>query len=73
LRRRGAGPASAAVHTHLKLDGLEAWAVEEALRLSHGNKSQAARLLGISRDTLYRKLQDSALHLSESRTQAGKS
>ena len=58
LRRRGAGPASPEVHTHLRLDGLEAWAVEEALRLSHGNKSQAAHLLGISRDTLYRKLRD---------------
>jgi len=73
LRRRTVGPASARVHTHLQLDELEAWAIEEALRLCHGNKSQAAHMLGISRDTLYRKLQGSALHLSESRTQAGKS
>jgi DNA-binding NtrC family response regulator len=55
LSRRAVGLASARVH-HLKLDELEAWAIEEALRLSHGNKSQAAHLLGISRDTLYRKL-----------------
>jgi DNA-binding NtrC family response regulator len=72
LRRWDVGPASARVHSHLKLDELEAWAIEEALRLSHGNKSQAAQLLGISRDTLYRKLQDLGLHLSGSRTQAGR-
>jgi len=69
LRRRAVGPASARVHTHLKLDDLEAWAIEEALRLSHGNKSQAAHMLGISRDTLYRKLQDRAPQLSGSRTE----
>jgi two-component system response regulator HydG len=40
----------------LKLEELEAWAIAEALRRSGGNKSEAAHLLGISRDTLYRKL-----------------
>jgi DNA-binding NtrC family response regulator len=70
LRRRGVGPASVRVHTHLKLDELEAWAIEEALRLTHGNKSQAAHMLGISRDTLYRKLQDLDPRLSGSRTQS---
>jgi len=69
LSRRAVGPASARVHSHLRLDELEAWAIQEALRLSHGNKSQAAHLLGISRDTLYRKLQDFAPRLSGSRTQ----
>jgi DNA-binding NtrC family response regulator len=73
LRRRNVGPASTPVHPHLRLDELEAWAIEEALRLSHGNKSQAAHRLGISRDTLYRKLQDRTLPLSESRTETSRS
>jgi two-component system response regulator HydG len=69
LRRRAVGPASMQVPPRLKLDELEAWAIEEALRLSHGNKSQAAQMLGISRDTLYRKLQDRTPQLSGFRTE----
>jgi DNA-binding NtrC family response regulator len=48
------GPANMPVN----LAHLEAWAIAEAIRQSHGNKSVAAHLLGISRDTLYRKLHD---------------
>ncbi len=43
-------------HQLLSLDKLEKFALEQALRESGGNKSKAADLLGISRDTLYRKL-----------------
>ncbi len=43
-------------HQVLALDKLEKFALEEALRESEGNKSKAAEMLGISRDTLYRKL-----------------
>jgi DNA-binding NtrC family response regulator len=73
LRRRGISPVkgtSDATHVPLKLDELEAWAIAEALRMSHGNKSVAAQILGISRDTLYRKLHDLGLHseLSDSQT-----
>jgi transcriptional regulator with PAS, ATPase and Fis domain len=42
----------------LNLGELEKWAIREALRRSRGNKSLAAQMLGISRDTLYRKLHD---------------
>ena len=58
FRRRGIvlGTAPDPGLPSLNLKELEAWAIPEALRRSHGNKSEAAHLLGISRDTLYRKL-----------------
>lgn len=40
----------------LSLDVLERVAIQQALRLSDGNRTRAASLLGISRDTLHRKL-----------------
>jgi len=43
-------------HQMLSLDKLEKYAFEQALRETSGNKSKAAEMLGISRDTLYRKL-----------------
>ena len=42
----------------LALDDMERVAIERALRLCQGNRTRAAALLGISRDTLYRKLRD---------------
>ena len=42
----------------LGLDQLERMAIQRALRLTHGNRRKAASLLGISRDTLYRKLRE---------------
>jgi len=40
----------------LSLEKVEKFAIENAIRQSEGNKSKAAELLGVSRDTLYRKL-----------------
>jgi DNA-binding NtrC family response regulator len=73
LHRRGihAGDrTSDATGVPLKLSDLEAWAIAEALRQTHGNKSMAAQVLGISRDTLYRKLHELGLpiELTDSQT-----
>jgi transcriptional regulator with PAS, ATPase and Fis domain len=35
---------------------MERLTIEQALRLAEGNRTKAASLLGISRDTLYRKM-----------------
>jgi len=40
----------------LAIDDLETWAILKALRQTAGNVSQAAKVLGISRDTLHTKL-----------------
>jgi DNA-binding NtrC family response regulator len=40
----------------LSMDQMERVAIQQALRVSAGNRTKAAGLLGISRDTLYRKL-----------------
>jgi two-component system response regulator HydG len=76
FKRRGAMRPAPAMGSEvsLRLDDLEAWAIREALRRSAGNKTEAAHLLGISRDTLYRKLQEITRlgNVSESRTASGK-
>jgi DNA-binding NtrC family response regulator len=57
LRRQGVrGPAGSRDDLPIKLSELEAWAIQAAFARAGGNKSRAANLLGISRDTLYRKL-----------------
>ncbi len=40
----------------MSMDRLEHFAIQQALRVCQGNRTKAASLLGISRDTLYRKL-----------------
>jgi transcriptional regulator with PAS, ATPase and Fis domain len=45
----------------LSMDQMEKLTIQRALRASGGNRTKAASLLGISRDTLYRKLRQYAL------------
>ena len=49
----------------LGLEQLEHMAIQRALRITHGNRRKAASLLGISRDTLYRKLREMEPELDE--------
>jgi len=50
-------PTSPIAHEAARLDDFEHLAIKRALESSHGNLTQAARALGISRSTLYRKVQ----------------
>jgi DNA-binding NtrC family response regulator len=64
LRHRApASPEASVAGLPLRLRELEMWAITEALKQAGGNKRRAAQILGISRDTLYRKLHE--LGLSE--------
>jgi two-component system response regulator HydG len=45
----------------MSLDQIEKQAIRNALRLNHGNREQAARMLGIGERTLYRKLREYGL------------
>jgi two-component system response regulator HydG len=39
------------------MDDIERWAIEETLKLTNGNREEAAKVLGIGARTLYRKLE----------------
>jgi DNA-binding NtrC family response regulator len=51
-------PPAKGVEQTVAIEPLERMAIGRALRLAEGNRSKAAALLGISRDTLYRKLRE---------------
>jgi transcriptional regulator with PAS, ATPase and Fis domain len=56
----GAGAAAPAGPAHLgeafSMEQMERLTIQQALRVSAGNRTKAASMLGISRDTLYRKM-----------------
>ena len=56
MRRSPATPAPPAVVGEKKLADISRAAIQQAVQDSRGNLSAAARQLGISRQTLYRKL-----------------
>ena len=56
-----AGPTMAITLAGMNLADLERKAIEETLASVHGNREQAARILGIGERTLYRKLKDYGL------------
>jgi two-component system response regulator AtoC len=56
-----AGPASVVGPLDAELRSAEKKAIERALRHAGGNRSLAARLLGVSRSTLYAKLEEHGL------------
>ena len=46
------------------LDAYEKRAIEQTLKLTNGNREEAARILGIGARTLYRKLEKYGIELS---------
>jgi two-component system response regulator HydG len=61
LTQRGVTAESLNVAAHpLSLEETERLAIERALRVCQGNRTRAAHILGISRDTLYRRLHEFA-------------
>lgn len=50
----GGGPVELIGRT---MDDIERWAIEETLKLTSGNREEAAKILGIGARTLYRKLE----------------
>jgi transcriptional regulator of acetoin/glycerol metabolism len=53
---QGTGPSAAYTNSPESLEKIELHAIQETIRHNHGNISAAARQLGVSRTTLYRKL-----------------
>jgi DNA-binding NtrC family response regulator len=62
LLNGGVQAVATALEHPLSMEQLEHVAIQRALRLSQGNRTRAASLLGISRDTLYRKMREFKLN-----------
>ena len=50
------GPGTLNLGDSFSMEQMERLTIQQALRVSGGNRTKAAGILGISRDTLYRKL-----------------
>lgn len=57
--------AQPALHRNFKLSDIETETITQALKHTQGNRSLAAELLGISRRTLQRKIQENQIHTDE--------
>ncbi len=57
LGEGGAAPRMGDLPPSLRMDELEPWAYRQALARTGGNRREAAKVLGVSEATLYRKLQ----------------
>ena len=71
-RRRGAASPTRAGPDHLlgkPLADIERWAIVETLKLTNGNREEAAKILGISPRTLYRRLDEYEGRLAANRRQ----
>ena len=64
--QRPLSPARTASPTHLTLDHTEETRIREAMRQTNGNKTEAAKILGYSRVTLWKKLKQLDLHTPSS-------
>jgi transcriptional regulator of acetoin/glycerol metabolism len=62
---RGTQPSAAYAISTESLEKIELHAIQETIRHNHGNISAAARQLGVSRTTLYRKLKQTGFLLPE--------
>ena len=58
---QGTAPSAAYANSMESLEKIELNAIQETIRHNHGNISAAARQLGVSRTTLYRKLKQTGL------------
>ena len=56
-------PAEPTIHAGLTIEDVERKLIEATLREAHGNRTKAARLLGISRKSLYNKIKSYELDL----------
>jgi DNA-binding NtrC family response regulator len=58
LRREGGARAALAVRVGMTMDEIEREAIRATLAAQDGNRAQTAKILGIGRKTLYRKMEE---------------